>query len=307
MRAAPSTIVVTGRRGQIASALGRTLTQAGFDVVLIGRPECDLVDAGAVRRAIAEARPALVINAAAYTAVDKAEDDSGAAFAVNRDGAGYVAEAAAQVGAPIIHFSTDYVFDGSKGAPYVESDPTRPLGVYGRSKLAGEAAVAEANSRAIILRTAWVCSSGGANFLNTMLRLAASRDELGVVNDQRGAPSFAADIAGATAQIAANILDTPDDPSLYGTFHLTSAGETTWCGFARSIFEGSAVRSGPHARVKPIATADYPTRAQRPADSRLDCSLVAARHGVVMPDWRDGLERCLDELFATPMREERAS
>ena len=301
------TVLVTGRHGQIASALKGALTRAGFGVVLAGRPECDIADSGAVRRAIAEARPALVINPAAYTAVDKAEDDVDATFAVNRDGAKHVAEAAAREGAPIIHFSTDYVFDGSKGAPYVETDPTQPLGVYGRSKLAGESAVAAANPRCVILRTAWVCSPGGANFLNTMLRLAASRDELGVVDDQRGAPSFAADIAAATVRIAVNILDDPNDLSLYQTFHLASAGETTWCGFARSIFAGSAARSGPHARVRPIATADYPTRAQRPADSRLDCSLVATHHGVVMPDWRDGLESCLDELFVTRTREERAS
>jgi dTDP-4-dehydrorhamnose reductase len=252
---------------------------------------------------IADSRPALVINPAAYTAVDKAEDDADAAFAVNRDGARHVAEAAAAAQVPIIHFSTDYVFDGSKPSPYGETDPTGPLGAYGRSKLTGEVEVAKVNPRHVILRTAWVCSPDGSNFLKTMLRLAASRDELGVVDDQHGSPSFADDIAAATTRIATNLLDRRDDRSLRGVFHLTSAGATTWCGFARRIFARSAARSGPSAEVKAISTTDYPTRVRRPANSQLDCSLVAARHGVVMPDWRDALEHCLDRLITATSQE----
>jgi dTDP-4-dehydrorhamnose reductase len=301
------TVLVIGRHGQVASALASALPRAGFHAVFVGRPECDVVDMNAVRGAVADACPALVINSAAYTAVDRAEDDAETAFAINRDGARHVAAAAAEAGVPVIHFSTDYVFDGTKGAPYVESDPRQPLGVYGRSKLAGEQAVVDANPRSVIVRTAWVCGLDGANFLKTMLRLASDRREICVVDDQRGAPTFAADIATATACIAANMLRRPDDGSLRGYFHLTSAGETTWCGLARSIFAGSAARGGPSARVKAIATSDYPTRARRPADSRLDCSLVASRHEVVMPEWRVGLDNCLDSLLRTPTPEAQGS
>jgi dTDP-4-dehydrorhamnose reductase len=300
-------IVVIGKSGQIARALATALPAAGFNTVLVGRPACDIVDAGAVRDAILAAAPALVINAAAYTAVDKAEDDRDAAFAVNCDGARNVAAAAALAGAPVIHFSTDYVFDGAKGEPYGEDDATHPLGVYGASKLAGEQAVADANVRHVVLRTAWVCGADGANFVKTMLRLAATRGELGVVDDQLGAPSFAPDLAAATARIATRVLRWPDDPSQYGAFHMTGAGETSWCGFARAIFVRSRARGGPWAHARAITTAGYPTRARRPADSRLDCSKLARRYGIVMPDWRDGLEDCLDQLLGSPQREANAS
>jgi dTDP-4-dehydrorhamnose reductase len=300
-------IVIVGRNGQLARALAASLPAAGFIVATVGRPACDIVDAEALRAAIIAASPALVINAAAYTAVDKAEDDPDAAFAVNRDGARNVAAATAMAGVPVIHYSTDYVFDGAKGAPYREDDPTHPLGVYGASKLAGEQAVAEANARHVILRTAWVCGADGANFVKTMLRLAATRGEIGVVEDQIGAPSFATDLAAATARVAARVLRWPGDPSLYGTFHMTGAGETSWCGLARAIFARSRARGGPWAHARAITTADYPTRARRPADSRLDCSKLARRYGIVMPEWRDGLEDCLDQLLGGPLREANAS
>ena len=293
-------VLVAGRSGQVATALGAVLPRHGFTVTLLGRPELDLSQEGSIERALAEARPDIVVNAAAYTAVDRAEDESAEAFAVNRDGPARLAAATAAAGIPLIHYSTDYVFDGRKAAPYVEEDPTGPLSVYGRSKLEGERAVAQAQPRHVILRTAWVCSPTGHNFLKTMLRLALSRPEIGVVDDQQGTPTFAADLAEATAGVARNLLDRPRDLALSGIFHAASPGVTTWCGFARAIFAASERHGGPTAAVRAIATSDYPTRAVRPANGALATGKLARVHGVTLPDWRIALDACLRDLAPQP-------
>ena len=294
--------LVFGASGQVATALSRRFAALGRPVTVLGRAEVDLADPEAARQAVARHRPDIVFNAAAYTAVDRAETDAAAAFALNATGPAAAAAVAADIGAPFIHFSTDYVFDGSKGAPYVETDPTCPLGVYGASKLAGEQAVAAANPAHVILRTAWVCSPGGANFLRTMLRLAGDRDEIGVVDDQRGQPTFADDLAEAALWISDRLQASPPTDA-WGVFHLAGAGDTTWCGLAREIMAGSSARGGPAARIRPITTADYPTPVRRPADSRLDCARIEAVYGVTPRPWRDGLARCLDQIHSHKQEE----
>ncbi|MGE3870785.1 MAG: dTDP-4-dehydrorhamnose reductase, partial [Pseudorhodoplanes sp.] len=241
-------------------------------------------------------RPDLVINAAAYTAVDKAEDDAAMAQAVNADGAGAVARAAAELGVPLFHISTDYVFDGRAG-PYAEDDAPAPANVYGRSKLAGERAVA-ANPRHAIFRTAWVHSPFGPNFVLTMLRLARTRPELGIVADQFGTPTAALDIADALLAMARAIAAAPDDPTLAGIFHLTSQGWTSWAGLAAFVFETSAALGGPAARVREIATAEYPTRAARPRDSRLGGTRLADGYGIALPDWQLGVTETVRRILA---------
>lgn len=296
--------LVLGASGQVASAIARRFATSDIRVTSMGRGELDLSDAAAARGGVLAAAPDIVINAAAYTAVDRAETEPDAAFALNATGPAAAAAAAAAIGAPFIHFSTDYVFDGSKGSPYVESDGPRPLGVYGRSKLEGERAVAEANGEHIIIRTSWVCAPTGANFLRTMLRLAAERDELGVVDDQHGSPTFASDLAdGALRMVERLRSDRPDTP--WGVFHLTGAGDTTWCGFARAIMEGSAARGGPSARIRAISTLDYPTPVRRPADSRLDCSRIADVYGIEPRRWQDALSRALDQIHSADKENSR--
>ncbi len=289
-------IAVTGRNGQVSHALTRLLRDQGFDVVVLARPDVDLADTAAVRRAILAARPAVVINAAAYTAVDKAEDEPEAAAAINAAGAEAVAAAAAEAGAPVIHFSTDYVFDGSKAAPYVETDPTGPLSVYGATKLEGERRVTAANPRHVILRTAWVCSPYGANFVKTMLRLAATRPELTVVDDQHGCPTFADDLADVVRQLIPKLATSNAPPEAFGVFHAANSGDTTWCGFARAIMAASQARGGPHVPVRAILTKDYPVKAKRPAFSRLSTGKLLAVHGIALRPWQPALEACLDEL-----------
>ncbi|MGG5809981.1 dTDP-4-dehydrorhamnose reductase [Falsiroseomonas sp. CW058] len=289
-------ILVAGREGQVARALVARLAPDGHEVTALEPPELDLTRREGIAAAVRAARPALVVNAAAYTAVDRAEDDAALAHAVNRDGAGWLAAEAAAIGAPFVHFSTDYVFDGRKGAPYVETDAPSPLGVYGASKEAGERAVLAANPRSAVLRTAWVCSADGANFVKTMLRLGAERDELRVVADQHGAPTFAADLAEAVARMMPRLLSAPAGDEAFGLFHLSGAPHTTWHDFAAAILDGAAARGRPRPRLVPIATADYPTRAARPADGRLDCTRIGRVHGIAPADWRDSLARCLDAL-----------
>ncbi len=295
-------VVLIGGKGQVAMSLARELPARGFDVTILARPDYDLTRPAELTDAIIAAKPAVVINPAAYTAVDRAEDEPAVAFAINRDGAAAISSAAAKVGAAIIQFSTDYVFDGQKTTPYREHDPTGPQSVYGASKLAGEAAVAAANPRHVILRTAWVCSPDGANFLKTMLRLAAERPELRVVDDQRGSPTFAGDIAEITAQIAGVIAATSAGAPQFGVFHLASAGETTWCGFARTIMSVSKDYGGPHVPVHAITTADFPTKAHRPAYSKLDTEKLARVYGIEVADWESGLRKCLGRI----MRAQRA-
>jgi dTDP-4-dehydrorhamnose reductase len=289
--------MIAGREGQVARALARHLPTLGCSVITLARPEFDLTRPAGLATAIIAAKPDLVINPAAYTAVDKAEDEPELAHAINATAAGMIAAAAAEAGVPVIHFSTDYVFDGTGRTPYAETDPTGPVGVYGASKLAGEGAVAAANPAHVILRTAWVCSADGSNFVKTMLRFGAERQVLRVVDDQHGAPTFAADLAGATGQIAL-ALARNGGTSSYGVFHCASAGTATWCGFARTIMTEAAARGlGPMATVEAITTADYPTKARRPAYSRLDCSKLAAAYGISMPHWQTSLGPCLDTLI----------
>ncbi len=290
-------IAVTGKSGQVASALLARSAVHRVEVTTIGRPEFDLAEAGNATAVFAAARPDVIVSAAAHTAVDRAESEADLAEVINARGAGRVARAAAELGVPVIHLSTDYVFDGSKTSAWVESDPTAPLGVYGASKLAGETAVLNSGGRAVVLRVAWVHSPFGSNFVKTMLRLAETRDRVGVVADQIGAPTSAFDIADAIVRIAATLVERPNDQSLTGVFHMGAGGpDASWADFAEAIFAGSALRGGRSAVVDPIATSAYPTPARRPARSRLDSARLAHTYGIELPDWRRSLETVLDRL-----------
>lgn len=251
----------------------------------LARPELDLAQPETVLTALREANPDVVISAAAYTAVDKAESEPDIAFAVNRDGARAVAQAASDLGIPIIHLSTDYVFDGTKATAYVESDPTGPTSIYGRSKLEGERAVSEATDNYAVLRTAWVYSEYGNNFVKTMLRLSENRDELNVVADQFGCPTSANDIATAIVTIARKLAQ-DSSAHLRGVFHLSGTGETNWANFAKQIFAFSAENGGKSMIVNDITTEQYPTPARRPASSRLDCSKLEEVYGIRLPSWQ---------------------
>jgi len=290
-------VLVIGRTGQVATALAAVCTP--FELVFRGRPEADLTDPASLARALEEVAPDLVINAAAYTAVDRAESEPELARAVNADGAGALARLCARAGAPLIHLSTDYVFAGDATGPYPPDAPVAPQGAYGRSKAAGEAEVRAGQSRHLIVRTAWVYAARGNNFLNTMLRLAGERDRLTIVDDQSGAPTYAADIAVALCRIAEKVLADPE-VAPWGTYHLTNAGETTWFGFAREIFAIAAAHGRTVPQIVPVTTAEFPTPARRPAYSVLDTTATTRAFGVAMPDWRDALRRCLEaRLTAT--------
>ena len=295
--ARPFRLAVTGRAGQVVRALCERGQASGVTVMALGRPDLDLAQPDTVAAALRAATPDAVVNAAAYTAVDKAESEPGLALAVNGAGAAAVAQAAAELRVPILQLSTDYVFDGSAERPYREDDPVGPLGVYGRSKLAGEEAVAAAGADHAILRTAWVYSPFGANFVKTMLRVAATRPALSVVADQHGCPTAAHDIADAVLAVARNLVERPDEPTLRGIFHMTGSGEATWAEFAEAIFAISGDLGGPKAAVTPIRTADYPTPAKRPKNSRLDGSKLARVHGVTLPAWRTSLQACVSRLI----------
>ena len=290
-------ILVTGTEGQLARSLvERAAGHPDLELIAIGRPELDLEQEGSAASAIAQAAPDIVINAAAYTAVDQAEDEPERALRINADAAGEVAAAAAGVGAAVIQLSTDYVFDGTGSGAYREDAPVNPLGVYGRSKLAGEEQVRAANPRHAIVRTAWVYSPFNANFVKTMLRLAEARDEVSVVADQQGNPTSALDIADTVIEVLTK-LSASSDQQLGGVFHMTGQGDTTWAEFAAAIFSASADHNGPHARVRPITTSEYPTKAQRPANSRLDSRKLARTYGVRLPPWRESLERVVVRLL----------
>lgn len=289
-------IVVTGREGQLVqSLLERAAQQPNLQVIALGRPELDLTKPETVRSAIEALKPDLVVSAAAYTAVDMAEDEPELAFAVNATGAQAVAEAAKACGAPVIHLSTDYVFAGDTSKPYVETDITGPRSAYGSSKLEGERRVAQANPKHIILRTAWVYSPFGKNFVKTMLKLAETRDALSVVSDQWGNPTSALNIADAIIQIADHLAATPDF-SAYGVYHVAGTGDTNWSGFARAIFSESAELGGPTATVTDIATADYPTKAVRPANSRLSTAKFQEVFNWSAPQWQSSLRDVVARL-----------
>ena len=287
-------ILVTGRDGQVARCLA-DLSGGSHEIVALGRPDLDLTDPATIAAAVATVRPDIVVNPAAYTAVDKAESEPDAAFAVNAAGAESVALAAAEAGVPIVHVSTDYVFAGDKDGRYVETDPVGPTGVYGASKLEGEARVLAANPRAVVLRTAWVYSPYGNNFLKTMLRVGKDRDVLRVVADQHGTPTYAPDIAAGILAVCERAL-ADRDGAWPGVYHMVAEGETTWAGFAEAIFAASRERGGPAAGVEPITTADYPTPARRPKNSRLDTARFSATFDHRLPAWQSGITRCLDAL-----------
>jgi dTDP-4-dehydrorhamnose reductase len=296
-------IIVVGKEGQVARALAERARAHGAQAVLVGRPKLDLADPSGIEDALIETGGDVIVNAAAYTAVDQAESDPELAEAINGIGAGVVAGAATAMNVPVIHLSTDYVFDGTADRPYREDDPVSPLGAYGASKLLGEEAVAAEAENHVILRTAWVYSPFGKNFVKTMLRLAADREELGVVGDQYGSPTSALDIADGIFAVSRNLLEKPEDRSLRGLFHMTGTGFASWAEFATEIFNLSARFGGPSAKVRPIATADYPMPAKRPANSRLDCSKLKQAHGVVLPPWRSSLEPCVKRLIEEARKE----
>jgi dTDP-4-dehydrorhamnose reductase len=269
-------ILLTGRDGQVGWELQKALAPLG-ELTALGLAELDLSDAGRLREAVREANPDVIVNAAAYTAVDKAESERDVAFAVNATAPGILAEEAKRNGALLVHYSTDYVFDGTKPAPYVEEDEPNPLNVYGASKLTGERAIAASGCRHLILRTSWVYGPRGSNFYLTMLRLARERPELRVVDDQVGAPTSSLAIARATAQLLRR--------DALGLYHMCAAGVTTWCGFARAIL----ARAGVATPVVAIGTEDYPMPAKRPLNSRLDCSRLHAAFGVALAPWEEQL------------------
>ncbi len=289
-------ILLTGARGQVGWEVARRAKAAALSVQSYAHADLDITDRESVQRAVDAATPKVVVNAAAYTAVDKAESDRDAAFAVNRDGPAYLARACANADIPLIHISTDYVFDGSKAGAYMEDDSVAPLGVYGASKLAGEEAVRASGARHIILRTAWVYGIEGNNFVKTMLRLGRERDTLRVVADQHGCPTFAGDLADAILTLARHVTTQPTAEA-WGTFHCVNGEPTTWHTFARRIFEIAAPKRGKTPHVDAITTADYPTPARRPANSVLDCSKIKRIHGITLRPWPSALEDALGAIL----------
>jgi dTDP-4-dehydrorhamnose reductase len=290
-------IAVTGRQGQVAHALIERGGAVGAKILPLARPDIDLALPETIPGALAALHADLVVNAAAFTAVDLAEAQSERAFAINHRGAEAVAAAAASLKIPVVHLSTDYVFDGNLDRPYVESDPVNPINVYGRSKLAGERAVATTQPDHAILRTAWVYSPFGKNFVRTMLSLAHQRSEVSVVTDQLGAPTNALDVADAVLVVARRLLERPTESELRGIFHMTGGGVATWADFAEAIFAASRAAGGPFAHVNRISTSAYPTPAGRPANSCLDGGKLAAVYGLRLPSWRQSLPDTVARLL----------
>ncbi len=277
-------ILVYGKTGQVA----RELQRLAPDAIFLGRDRADLTEPTRAAVHIAEIKPSVVINAAAYTAVDRAEDEPILAYTVNADAVGAMGQTCAGLNIPIVHISTDYVFAGSGVAPWSPADQTDPIGAYGASKLAGEEALRESGARHVILRTSWVFSAHGNNFVKTMLRLGAERDKLTIVADQIGGPTPAADIADACLTIASALVNGHQG----GTYHFSGAPDVSWADFAREIFQ----QSGLGAHVVDIPSSEFPTKATRPLNSRLDCSTLEADFGITRPDWRAGLRDVLKEL-----------
>jgi dTDP-4-dehydrorhamnose reductase len=292
----PVRIAVTGAHGQIVSSLRDRTAQLGaaVEIVPLARPGFDLERLDTIAPALYAAKPNLVISAAAFTAVDAAETAREQAMAINAVAPRVLAAETARMGVPIIHVSTDYVFDGCKHDPYVEDDSTGPTTVYGESKLAGERAVAAANPDHTVVRTAWVYAPQGKNFVLTMLRLAETRDRIGVVADQIGNPSYSLDIANGLIALAKAKLR---GEGASGVYHMAGGQRASWADFAEAIFDGSRRRGGPTAMVDRIASAAYPTPAKRPANSQLDCTKLRDGFGIELPSWPSALERCLDQIF----------
>ncbi len=289
-------IAVIGASGQVASALVRRARESRQALIARGHPAADLTDITTIGHFIDEVRPSVVVNAAAYTAVDNAESEPEAAFQLNAEGPGRLAVICAALSLPLIHISTDYVFDGLSDTPYPEDAPLQPMSAYGASKAAGEMAVSAACAHHIILRTAWVYGLEGNNFVKTMLRLGAQRDELGIVADQQGSPTFADDIADVILAISGKI--NTGDRVHFGTYHFTSTGATTWHEFAETIFSHAkaAGRKTPQT-AKAITTADYPTPARRPAYSVLDCDKIESTFSIARPTWQDALSRAMPAIL----------
>jgi dTDP-4-dehydrorhamnose reductase len=280
--------------------LQRALAPLG-EIVAVARAECDLADAAAIRDLIRKVKPGVIVNAAAYTAVDKAEADTATAAAVNARAPGVLGEEAARLGAWVVHFSTDYVFDGAKRAAYVEEDAANPQSAYGRSKREGELALQASGARHLILRSSWVVGAHGNNFAKTILRLAAEREQLNVVADQFGVPTSAALLADLTAQLVRQVQLQGPDQFAFGLYHVAPAGETNWHAYACYVI-GEALRAGKQLRVKPenikaITTAEYPTPARRPANSRLDTTRFRQAFGLHLPSWQSGLQHILEQII----------
>ena len=289
-------ILVTGRGGQLATGLEAALLAQGFEALLVGQPEFEFDQPESVIAAFHALKPDAVVNCAAWTAVDAAEDDEAGAFRANALGPALLGQLSRDADILIIQISTDYVYDGLKGAPYLESDAPNPLGAYGRTKLAGEWAAQAANPRCIVLRTAWVFAPMGRNFLRTMLALGEQRPELRVVADQWGSPTAAPDLADAIAAILGRIRDQGWRDDFAGTYHATGGGFTNWHSFAEAIFTAAARHGAPSPKVHAITTADYPTKAKRPADGQLDNGKLLRIFGVALPPWQAGLARVMTAL-----------
>ena len=289
---APLNILISGKTGQVAVELQKHLAGLG-NLIVLGRDVLDLSQPEQIRAQVRAHKPDLIIIAAAHTAVDQAESEPELAFAINAIAPGGFAEEAAALGIPLLHYSTDYVFDGSKPAPYTEDDATNPLGVYGKSKLAGELAIAASGAQHVILRTSWVYSTHGKNFLLTMQRLLQERPELRVVADQIGAPTWAGTIAQSTRALIERWQ--AGDAGAWGTYHLTASGETSWFGFTQAIAGHLSAQGKTCATLEPIPASAYPTPAARPQNSRLDCSKLAREWGVTQPDWEAALRECVAE------------
>jgi dTDP-4-dehydrorhamnose reductase len=301
-------ILLTGKNGQLGNDLRQILPRLG-ELIATDREQCDLSRPAEIRNLIRELRPTLIVNAAAYTAVDQAEKDEALACAINSEAPAVMAEEAKKIGAALVHYSTDYVFDGAKNSPYAENDLPNPISAYGRTKLAGEQAVRDSGADHLIFRTEWVYSTRGKNFLLTILRLATQREELRIVRDQVGAPTWSREIAGATVKALQQICNRTDETAAWsersGTYHMTAAGETTWYEFTQAILQEAAQLSNLAAwfqaatngkelltrRVVPISTAEYPTPARRPAYSLLSNSKLNRVFGIQLPDWREQLHR----------------
>jgi dTDP-4-dehydrorhamnose reductase len=289
-------ILIIGGSGQLGQELAAARWPDTFSPVAPRRDFADITDRKAIASLLDEGDWAAVINVAAWTAVDAAEEAVADAFAANALGPAILAEETRRRGIPIIHISTDYIFDGAKPTPYGEGDAANPLGVYGASKLAGEVAVRTGNPHHIIVRTSWLCGRFGKNFVKTMLRVAGTRDTIRVVDDQRGTPTAGPDLAGALISIATS----PDIRDRAGIYHFANRGETTWCGLARRVFAESAARGGPNATVEAITTADYPTPARRPLNSRLSTARIEHDFGIVPRPWEDALADVVDVLLREP-------
>ncbi|HOL65749.1 MAG TPA: dTDP-4-dehydrorhamnose reductase [Accumulibacter sp.] len=293
-------ILLTGKNGQLGFELTRTLAPLG-DIFAVDVAECNLADEQSIRRLVHDLQPAVIVNAAAYTAVDKAESESAVARAINAEAPGILGSEAAKIGALLIHYSTDYIFDGNKPEPYRENDQPNPQNTYGSTKFAGELALASANPHHLILRTSWVVGVHGSNFAKTVLRLAAERDTLSIVADQIGAPTSASLLADVSAHLVRQYQREGSKGYPFGTYHVTAAGETSWYDYARFVLT-RAIDSGKNIKVqpadiKPISTREYLAAAKRPANSRLDTTLFRETFGLLLPNWQLGLDHILQQVL----------